>query len=400
MQPKFTGGRFGQMFGLKAFVTIVLVLLFFIPLQMISSVITERSYRAKDVAREIAGKWAYAQTIQGPFLVIPSERVNPASDNGEMQYRKVVLLPDDFTADAQVSTEERSRGIFDTVVYTTEVKLSGNFTEAAFAKAGFEEEGWRLRLDQAVLALGVNDLRGIQGDLTARWAESGLATEPGMPAGALLPPSGIHWPLTGQVRPQDGGTPFDIAFTLRGSSRLAFLPSGKRSVIGMQGNWASPSFNGRSLPVKHDVREDGFSAQWDVFHLSRPLPQSWTADDWKQLDWNALTVGASFLQPVDFYLLSQRSVKYGLLIVALLFLTFFLFEVLAGIALHPLQYLMVGGGLVLFFLSLVAFAEVVGFAVAYALSGGLVALLVSLYAAAILKRRLWAGLLCAMIASL
>mgnify|MGYP002277533491 CR=1 FL=1 len=400
MQAKFTGSRFAQMFGLKAFVTIVLVLLFFIPLQMISSTISERSFRAKEVAREIAGKWAQAQAVQGPFLVIPGERVNPASDSGEMQYRKVVLLPDQLTADARVNTEERSRGIFDTVVYTTEVKLSGDFTAEAFAKAGFEAEGWRLRLDQAVLALGIDDLRGIQGDLTARWGGAALATEPGMPAGALLPKSGIHWPLAGQVRLQDEGTAFEVAFTLRGSSRLAFLPVGKRSVITLQGNWPSPSFNGHGLPVSHDVREDGFSARWDIFHLSRPLPQSWTSDARQIVDLKPFTVGAAFLQPVNFYLLSQRSVKYGLLIVALLFLTFFLFEVLAGIALHPLQYLMVGGGLVLFFLSLVSFAEVIGFAAAYGLSAALVAAMVSLYAAAILKRRLWAALLFAMIAGL
>jgi len=398
--PRPTAGRFGQMFGLKAFLTIILVLLFFIPLQMVSSVISERSFRAKEVAREIAGKWAQAQLVQGPFLVIPGERVNPTSDKGEMQYRKVVLLPDAFIADARIVAEERSRGIFDTVVYTTEVTLEGDFTAETFARAGFEAEGWRLRLDQAALALGISDLRGLQGDLSAAWAGDSLNTEPGLPSGALLPRSGIHWPLAGAVRPQEGGTGFAITFTLRGSARLAFLPSGKRSQVTMRGNWPSPSFDGHSLPVAHEVRADGFSARWDVFHLSRPLPQSWSSDDVKGVDLRNLTLGASFLQTVDFYLLSQRSVKYGLLVVALLFLTFFLFEALAGVALHPLQYLMVGAALVLFFLSLVALAEVVGFAAAYALSAGLVAGMVAFYAAAVLKRRLWGGLLCVMVAAL
>jgi inner membrane protein len=111
-------------------------------------------------------------------------------------------------------------------------------------------------------------------------------------------------------------------------------------------------------------------------------------------------VGDSFVQPVDFYLLSERSVKYGLLIVALLFLIYFLFEVLAGIVLHPLQYLMIGAALVLFFLSLVSFAEVIGFAAAYALSGALVVALISLYTAAILQRWLWAVLLAAAVSAL
>ena len=153
------------------------------------------------------------------------------------------------------------------------------------------------------------------------------------------------------------------------------------------------------------MRDDGFSARWDIFHLSRPLPQSWTSDispreSVAESDWYNLAIGASFLQPVDFYLLSERSVKYGLLIVSLLFLAFFLFEVLASIALHPLQYLMVGAALVLFFLSLVALAEIVGFAAAYAVSSILVIAMVGFYAAAILRRRLWAALLCVMIAGL
>lgn len=418
MLPKSTGGRFGHMFGLKAFLIIILAMLFLIPLWMVRGVITERSFRAQEVAREIAGKWAYEQFVQGPFLVIPGERINPASEKGEVQYRKAVLLPDAFSAQAEVVTETRSRGIFDTVVYTSEIKLKGDFTAAALKKAGFEEDGWRLRFDQAVLALGINDLRGIQGDLAASFGAASLEAEPGMPSAGPLPSSGIHWPVSAR-EVQDGGAQFEVALTLRGSSRLSFLPVGQSSVMEMRGDWLSPSFDGRSLPVEREIHEDGFSAKWDVSHLSRPLPQSWTSDDATAanldprtlyqsrssraahgVDLSNISIGASFLQPVDFYLLSERSAKYGLLIVALLFLTFFLFEVLAGIALHPLQYLMVGASLVLFFLGLVALAEVVGFAAAYGLSSGLVAAMVSFYAAAILKRRLWAGSLCGMIVAL
>lgn len=404
MTQKPTGGRFAHMLGLKALIIIVLAALLLIPLYMVRDVIFERSLRSKEVAREIAGKWADSQVVQGPFLVIPGERINPASETGELQYRQTVLLPEAFAAETDVVTEIRSRGIFDAVVYTTTVKLTGDFAAAALANAGFEADGWRMRLDQAVLALGISDLRGLQGDLAALWDTERLTAEAGLPGAARLPRSGIHWPITASSILQGGGGRFEIFFTLRGSSRLSLVPVGKSSLIDMNGDWQSPSFNGRTLPVEREVTEAGFSARWDVFHLSRPLPQSWVTDvgpgDHLAEDgWDSLAVGTSFLQPVDFYLLSERSTKYGLLVVALLFLTYFLFEVLAGATLHPLQYLMVGAALVLFFLSLVAFAEVIGFAAAYAVSGGLVVAMVSLYTGAILRRR-WAWLLCVVITGL
>lgn len=405
MSQVSTGGRFRNSLGLKAFVIVVLALLLLIPLYMVRGVIFERSVRSQQVAHEIAGKWAESQTVQGPFLVIPAERINPASEKGEMEYRKAVLLPDAFSAHSEVTAEIRSRGIFDAVVYTSRIRLNGDFTGAAMARAGFEKDGWRLRPDEAVLAMGISDLRGVQGDLAAGWDGAPLEAQAGMPNGARLPRSGIQWPVP-LLRLQEGDSkPFEIAFTLRGSSRLSLLPVGTQSRLAMLGNWPAPSFDGRALPLERELRDDGFSARWDIFHLSRPLPQSWTSDigpreSITESDWYDLAVGTSFMQPVDFYLLSERSVKYGLLIVSLLFLAFFLFEVLSNIALHPLQYLMVGAALVLFFLSLVALAEVVGFAIAYAGSSMLVIAMVGSYATAILRRRLWAGLLCMMIAGL
>lgn len=404
MMSEIAGGRRGRVLGLKACIVAILALLLMIPLGMVGGLIAERSDRAEQVAAEIAGKWASSQSVQGPFLIVPSERVESSAvydaveqRRDAVEQRRIVLLPDSLSLRAVVDAETRSRGIFDSVVYTTAIEMKGAFSKEALAEAAPVRDGWRHGLDQAVLALSISDLRGLQGDAALAFDAVDLTAEPGTKE-PTLPPGGIHWSL--QPIDLSESSTFDLSLVLRGSERLSFLPVGKRSTLAMTGDWASPSFDGFALPVEHEVREDGFSAQWDISHLSLSLPRSWTVDAGKQRDWDGLAVGATLLQPVDFYLLSERSVKYGLLFVALLFLTFFLFEVVAGIALHPLQYLMVGAALVLFFLNLVSFAEVIGFASAYALSGGLVAVLVSLYAAAILKRRLWAALLCAMIAAL
>jgi inner membrane protein len=188
--------------------------------------------------------------------------------------------------------------------------------------------------------------------------------------------------------------------TLRGSADFSVLPVGRSSSLRVAGNWPSPSFDGIALPQTQEVSETGFAAEWRISHLSRALPQTWSSAGPPLPEWQAAVIGVKFLDPVDFYRLSERSVKYGALFIALTFLVLFLFEVLLGLAVHPIQYLMVGVALVLFFLNLVAFAEVIGFAAAYAVSAFIVAAMISLYAAAVLRRRLWGSLLFATTAAL
>jgi inner membrane protein len=50
----------------------------------------------------------------------------------------------------------------------------------------------------------------------------------------------------------------------------------------------------------------------------------------------------AFLEPVNIYLQSERAVKYGFLFVGLTFGAFFLFELLKGLRIHPVQYFLVG----------------------------------------------------------
>ena len=382
--------------GLKVGIVVVLGLVMLIPLELVRGIIVERAERAEEVTAEIAGKWAGEQTLRGPFLVLPAERANPNIPDAEPTQRLLVLLPEDLTATAETTTETRSRGIFDAEIYTAKVRLTGSFDEASLDPA-LLEDGWRLRPDQAVLALGVSDSRGLQEDLSMSWEGRDVEAKSGMPA-AFLALEGLYWPIPAFAGDTDDS--FAIEMTLRGSGSLAILPAGRQNSLRFAGNWAAPSFDGASLPQHHEVSAEGFSAEWRVAHLARALPQSWSSNQAPRPDWRELVVGVKFLDPVDFYRLSERSVKYGALFIALTFLVLFLFELLLGLAIHPVQYLLVGAALVVFFLSLVAFAEVVGFAAAYGLSALIVAGMISLYAAAVLRRRLWGGLLFAVTAAL
>jgi inner membrane protein len=308
----------------------------------------------------------------------------------------IALLPEQLDIKAEVVTETRSRGIFDAETYTAKLRFSGRFDEASLDKA-LLEDGWQLRPDQAMVALGMSDPVGLQDDVSFAWDGKAAAAESGVPA-SFLSLDGVHWPVP--IFGGENSNAFEIEIALRGSAALSLLPAGRTSSLQVAGNWPSPSFDGASLPQTQEVGDDGFSAEWRISHLSRVLPQSWGSFQSPQIDWRESTVGVKFLDPVDFYRLSERSVKYGALFIALSFLVLLLFEVLLGLAIHPIQYLLVGGALVQFFLSLVAFAEIIGFAPAYAVSALIVAGMISLYAAAVLRRYLWGGVLFATAAAL
>ncbi len=382
--------------GTKVVIIIVAGLVLLIPLHLVLGVIQERAERAQEVTREIAGKWSGPQTLRGPLLLLPADRVNPNNPQGGPMQRTYVLLPDSFTATAETATETRSRGIFDAEIYTAKLRLSGSFSEASFERVPVDD-GWRLRPDLATLVLGLGDPGGVQEDVSLDWGGQAVDAEPGVPAG-FLNLEGLHWPV--QAFAGRGEDAFEVQMTLRGSAALSLLPVGRQNNLKIAGNWRSPSFDGSALPQAQEVGGPGFSAEWRVSHLSHTLPQRWSSFDPPPSDWQDAVVGVMFLDPVDFYRLSERSVKYGALFIALTFLVLFLFEVLLGVAIHPVQYLLVGAALVLFFLNLVAFAEVVGFAAAYMLSATVVAGIISLYAAAILKRWRRAGLLFSVTAAL
>ena len=69
----------------------------------------------------------------------------------------------------------------------------------------------------------------------------------------------------------------------------------------------------------------------------------------------------TFYEPVDVYQRNYRAVHYAVLLIVITFLTFFLWEHMSGIAIHGMQYLMVGLALALFYLLLLALSEHMSF---------------------------------------
>jgi inner membrane protein len=177
---------------------------------------------------------------------------------------------------------------------------------------------------------------------------------------------------------------FEFDLKLKGSERLAFVPLGKTTDVKMSSNWASPSFDGSFLPDERELNETGFSSNWHILDLNRNYPQSWVGGNYNIYD---SVFGVSLIEPVDGYQKSNRSIAYAILIIALTFLIFLSFEIFNRKKIHPVQYILVGLSLVLFYALLISISEILGFNLAYGIASLATIGLIVLYSNIILKEK-------------
>jgi inner membrane protein len=202
-------------------------------------------------------------------------------------------------------------------------------------------------------------------------------------------PSGVEVRVPGLQQPRDG-VPFALDLTLNGSEELRVAPVGVTNAVRVSSSWPDPGFRGAFLPAERTIGPTGFEAQWRVSYYGRGYPQAWTGRAPGSVPFDSRAVGSSLIgvelvSLVDGYRTVERAIKYGVLFITLVFTTFFLFEVLARLRIHPFQYTLVGASLCLFFLALLSLSELVRFGVAYLVAASASALLVTGYAVALLR---------------
>ncbi len=375
----------------------LLVGLLLIPLGMIGGLLADRQSFQKEAVESISSVWGHQQLICGPVLAVPYAYkhtvVRDKYVDGHLTQVDVVelvdatayFLPDSLTITGKVTPEIRQRGIYDAVVYNTRLELAGDLNPD-FAAAGIEAE--RIDWDKARVYLGVSDLRGIRSVGVFKVAgqkEAAFDSSDGVP-GAFLP-------LAAKLDSVKPGTafPFTLEVIVQGSKRLDFAPVGKTTSITLQSPWPTPSFVGASLPFERSLDAAGFRANWQSSHLSHGFPQNWTNRTATNQDIankiSDASFGVRFTTPVDGYGMVERARKYGVLFFVLIFAVFFVFEIVAGLRIHPLQYALVGAALCLFFIGFLALSEFWTTGWAYAVAAVACTVLVSLYSWNFLRAR-------------
>ncbi|NVE93877.1 cell envelope integrity protein CreD [Altererythrobacter lutimaris] len=393
-----------------------------IPLIMVYALVSDRQHQARIAQDSIAAGWAGPQVVTGPLLVIPyrdeavtTEVVDGKSVTRTVEVRKhLYLSAERQDIDTNLAPDIKKRAIYETVIYTAAVSGKAQYAlPEDIERFGVKRD--QLILDEVEVRLGVSDPRGLQTDSTLRIDGEALALKPGK-GQASTGNSGVHayfdW---------SEGEPIDLAwsYNLRGSRSFSVVPSGNATNWSASSEWPHPSFTGSFLPGEEDreLGPDGFKANWSISNLALGQSTLSHSDDGPQVypggnvdqyaSWAATasmdgtpvaTIG--LIEPVDLYSQVDRAVKYGFLFIGFTFLVFLMFDIVAGARVATAEYLLTGAGLVLFFVLLLAFAEVIGFALAYIVASAAIIGLLTAYSAAVLGSWTRAGVVGAVLVGL
>ena len=370
--------RFGNLknsISFRIIIVSIIALLLLIPAAMVQSMISERKWTSESAISEVSATWSEAQTVTGPILSIPYNEIRK-DDRDKVVTVKLYayFLPEELSINGNIEPETRHRGIYDVVVYRSKLSMQGSFRHLNFKALNINPEN--ILWEQATVNVGISDLRGIENAVSLQWNESSLQFDPGISSPDVLS-SGMSTPVKIDRQASDSLISFSLQLDLKGSGSMGFSPVGKITKVHIDSNWPNPSFAGAFLP---DTAI--FPADWQVLHLNRNFPQQWIGAEGNL---STADFQVSLYLPADQYQKSSRTAKYAFLFIALTFLFFFFTEVFNQKMVHPIQYLMVGFVLVLFFSLLIAFAEHIGFDMAYLVSSVSVVLLIGVYTRAIMS---------------
>ena len=371
--------------GFKVFLIGILTIIFLIPTLLVRHLIEEREARAESVRGEIAGLWGGSQFINGPVLIVPYVIARTVTvgerRTEELVEQRAVFLPEKLDIKVNAASKVLYRSIFEQTVYSGTVALEGRFNPPEISDVAPDIRAVRWR--DAVLAIGINDVSGLRTPVSATVNGAPITFEPstGVPSAR---PSGIHLKLANLSAAGDATGPlpglgFKLEFNLNGSAELLFAPAARDTTVELISDWPHPSFTGAFLPAERRIGPDGFSARWQVPHLARSLPQSWSAADASFERIRPYAFGTKFFVPVDHYKQVTRAAKYAVMFLAIAFTAVFLIELKSPLRIHPVQYLFAGFAMVFFFVLLLSLSEHVGFLRAYALSAAATGGMLSVY---------------------
>jgi len=373
--PLFDKGRL----FIKALIIFGMAIGLWIPTYFIMGLVKERKDRQAEAVEDISSKWAGKQTISGPVLMVPYMTfVNTDKGIPSQVKHNLYFLPAKSDVKTVVYPEKRYRGIYQVIVYRSEVSISGKFDSLAWRQ--LKIPGQDLVWSEAAVLFGIEDnIRGINEDLVINWAGTDLLFNP-QPAGLSGMQDAFMAPVSLTEEDASQEHNFTMKFSMNGSQQLLVAAGARENKIEMSSSWPDPSFTGVKLPDQRDVNEQGFTASWKF--MNRSVPQVW---DNNFYDLSAISLGADLLIPVDSYNKTERSVKYALLCIILTFSAFFLIESIYKKYLHLVQYGLAGLALVLFYTLLLSISEYTGFNIAYLVAGVATIGLVTWFVGSIMK---------------
>jgi len=398
---KFDGERTP---AFKLMLTIAVGFLLTIPLFSIYLLNYDRQNQMREATASITGGWGDKQAMNGPLLIIPyrATATETVVENGQSVtrsrevMRELTLAPEVAELTTDLSPTVRKRSIYEAVVYDARTSGKARFAfPPDLARSGVEPG--QMDLTRAELRFGLSDPRGLGANPRVNVGGKPLRMQPGGGSGGGR--GFFAWVDATSLT--SAPLAVDFAYEFRGNATLALAPQAGDTRWTVHSSWPSPSFTGDFLPEHPPVTHKGFDAHYRIGNLalgrslvstgdagaatSPPQPATAPIRTVAAADESAQTAQIDLIQPVDLYSQVNRAVKYGFLFIGFTFLALLMFDVIGGVRVSAVEYLLMGAALVLFFVLLLAFAEVIGFTLAYIVASGAIAGLNTAYSAAVLR---------------
>ncbi|HHP5600888.1 TPA: cell envelope integrity protein CreD [Klebsiella pneumoniae] len=357
------------------------IVLLSLPLMMVRELINERADYRSEVVDAIEQSTSGSQKLAGPLIAIPiTETLTRMENQKEVNYQRnwvYYWLPESLAVTGKQTVESRRVGIYSGQVWHNALQIKASFDPLRLAAL----RKTNIVLGQPRLVVSVGDARGIGAIHAPEVNGNVLSVEPGL--GISGDGAGIHMPMPALA---EDNKPLEIAFSLdlNGTGEFSLVPLGRNSELQLTSNWPHPGFLGSFLPTQREVSAAGYRAHWQSSWFANDMG-SYFKDD-MEIPWSRLPAfSADVMSLADQYQLTDRATKYAILLIGLTFMAFFVFESLTRRPLHPMQYLLVGLSLVLFYLVLLALSEHVGFTAAWLAASLSGAVMNGIYLQAVLR---------------
>jgi inner membrane protein len=367
----------------------ILVLVLQIPTVLLQNVVNDRQNLRQEAISGITQNWGQAQSIIGPRLYVPYIRRTKVGKEERAEGKVAAFLPDSLQINGDLDTDIRYRGIFEVPVYQAKLDIRGQFSRPDFSAWGVRPED--ILWERAELVVQVSDAHAIQNQASMNWNNKEIPFTAGQGRYGSAE-QGINAKL--KDRMTGNSFDFSIPLTVNGSERINFAPLGKLTTVKLKSDWGNPSFQGVWLPTQRTVTQNSFEATWSIPSLGRNYPQQWNNESPVDMTTVMASVfGADLISPVDNYRMADRSIKYSFLFLILTFAVFWLFESITRLRVHPLQYLLVGVAMSMFYLLQLAISEHLGFKIAYVIASAAVVVLLTAYSIAVLQAKQRGGII-------
>lgn len=388
-EPRANLATFLRSPGVKFIMIGVISVALLVPLLLVWGLSEERAQRAREVSSRIANGWGGDQAINGPYIAVPFDVQRSRQVDGRTVVEQVtewaLVMPETLDVTADLKTEERRLSIYTLPVYNGALTLKGRFGSGILQDLA--QFSGTPQLDRAILVLNINDITGIRSDAGVKIDNGAVRPfDPGMRQisamtvagidGYPTPQSsaGVHRPIEREL--VERGFAFEIALSLNGSRSFAVAPAGQTTTFSARANWPHPGFEGLFLPEEKTVTASDFSAKWTIPYLARGIDRVVSGSG---LPLSGSMMNINLVEPVQFYQVISRTLKYSIGFISLVFLAVFVVELKGGRMVHWIQYVLTGLALIVFYVLLLALAEHTGFTIAYAVAAFATTVLIAAY---------------------